>query len=162
MHQKEPINSGAIRDYYAEQGTMTDPGPYGYLFDALPPDPSALCAIIHGVMAINLWIDLGILQVSKDRHQEWQIRSVKGKLRHILAIDARPLDIARPFEQRFLGTCRDISLLLCAALRHHGIPARLRVGFDHWGLERHDHWICEHWSPGSQRWVRVDPYLHQV
>jgi len=149
--------------YYTQPGVMTNPGPYSELFDPLPSDPAALCMILHGVMALDLWVDFGVLQVPEERRQEWNIRSVESKLRRILESDTRPLTVARPFEQRLLGNCRDTSLLLCAILRHHGIPARVRAGFALWQRERRvDHWVCEYWKPDEQRWVMVDAFLDQV
>jgi hypothetical protein len=55
--------------------------------------------------------------------------------------------------------CRHSALLACAALRHHGEPARVRVGFaDYFRPGFHDdHWITEHWDGG--RWRLMDPEL---
>jgi hypothetical protein len=79
----------------------------------------------------------------------------------ILTTDQRrhhaPLDNDRPVEARVQGCCRDHSLLAVAALRHHNVPARSRVGFasylfDAW---HSDHVIVEVWVDG--RWRRFDP-----
>lgn len=80
----------------------------------------------------------------------------------ILAVDQSrhpsPLTVDRPPGQRVQGCCRDHSLLAVAVLRHHGIPARSRVGFagylsgTGW---HHDHVVAEAWVDG--RWRRFDP-----
>ncbi len=68
-----------------------------------------------------------------------------------------PLDEERPVEARVQGCCRDHSLLAVAALRHHDVPARTRVGFAAYLLESWhvDHVIVEVWDEG--RWRRFDP-----
>ncbi len=151
--------------FYARQSAMSSPGRHAPLFDALPEYPAELCAALNGVTVLeNLWIDLGVLQVPGERRQEIQLRSVEQKLARILELDERALTVPRPFERRLLCNCRDLSLLLCAMLRHQGVPARLRSGFATFfdPQRRFDHWICEYWAPDQQRWVRLDPWMYQV
>lgn len=87
--------------------------------------------------------------------------SVRDRLAAIKSIEPAPLDRERPLSKRSVGTCRDYALLLCGFLRHHGIPARVRCGFAAYfqtgGFE--DHWICEAWNDGDNRWIRVDAQL---
>lgn len=73
----------------------------------------------------------------------------------------RPVTEARPLDKRLVGNCRDFSVLLCAMLRHQGIPARARCGFGVYFTpgRYEDHWVCEHWSESLARWVRVDSQL---
>jgi hypothetical protein len=44
--------------------------------------------------------------------------------------------------KRLVGNCRDFSTMLCAMLRHQGVPARARCGFGAYFLPNHyeDHW----------------------
>lgn len=158
------MQTNDLLSFYSQQGLMTAPGSYSYLFDPLPSDPPSLCTILHGVMAIDLWVRMGKLQVSAGRHQEFNLRGVQQKLRRLLELDDKPLTVARPFEQRLLGNCRDLSLLMCAILRHHGVPARVRSGFATFfdRERRFDHWVCEYWKPAAQRWVSVDMWMSQV
>jgi hypothetical protein len=150
--------------FYSRQGIMSEPDSFGYLLDPLPSDATSLCKILHGVMAIDLWVRTGTLQVPAERHQEFNLRSVRQKLQQMLALDNQPLAAARAFEKRLLGNCRDLSLLMCAILRHHGVPARVRSGFATFfdPVRRFDHWICEYWRPEAQRWVGVDMWMSQV
>lgn len=80
-------------------------------------------------------------------------------LDRILARDASSLDAARRLERRFIGICRDYALLTCSALRHHGIPARLRVGFAAYFTPgfHEDHWVCEYHA--GRRWRLLDAEL---
>ena len=77
------------------------------------------------------------------------------------AHDPQPLDARRLPASRFAGTCRDFTVLLCAALRHQGVPARARCGFGAYFREGTfgDHWVCEHWSAEQRRWIRTDAQL---
>jgi len=86
---------------------------------------------------------------------------VDAKLARILSLDPRPLTEPRPPEQRLVGNCRDFSVLLCAMLRHQGVPARARCGFGTYFLPNHyeDHWVVEYWSESAGRWVMVDAQL---
>lgn len=78
----------------------------------------------------------------------------------ILDIDQRrfgvPLHVPRPEAERVVGCCRDVTLLTVAALRHHGVSARSRVGFASYFTTgfHHDHVIAEYWN--GRRWVWVD------
>src|SRR5213076_2445200 len=60
---------------------------------------------------------------------------------------------------RVQGCCRDHSLLAVAALRHHRVPARTRVGFASYLFEswHYDHVVVEVWDDG--RWRRFDPEI---
>jgi hypothetical protein len=147
--------------YYAQHGPMTDPGSYAGLFDALPADPAALCDVVQGIMAVDMWTTLGVLQVSDERRAEANVRGVREKLRRIMALDDHPLAVERPMERRLLGNCRNLSLMLCAMLRHHGIPARIRVGFDAMDPQHHrDHWVCQYWWAAEERWVMADMWMY--
>jgi len=78
-------------------------------------------------------------------------------------LDAAPLPVARPLEKRLVGNCRDFATLLCAMLRHQGVPARARCGFGTYFLDDRypyvDHWVCEYWKADEGRWVMVDAQL---
>jgi hypothetical protein len=85
-------------------------------------------------------------------------------LDRLLAHDGRPLSAARPVALRLVGVCRHFSVLLVAALRAQGVPARARCGFGSY-FERgcfYDHWVCEYWSAAEERWIRVDAQIDSV
>jgi hypothetical protein len=97
-----------------------------------------------------------------DAHKpDVDIRYVDKILATIIARNDAPLTVERPPEQRFVGCCRDASLLLAAMLRHKGIPARLRAGFATYiniGVKDFavDHVITEVWDAAANRWKFVD------
>lgn len=94
-----------------------------------------------------------------ERKHEAETRFVETILSRIQELEKSPLTIPRLPEKKFAGTCRDFALLLCAMLRHHQIPARVRCGFESYflpGKEMYDHWVCEYWNAQENRWVLVD------
>ena len=139
---------------YARQSRYSDPGRHAELFDDVPPTVESVSAMARNVVVhyqasgvdlprqsqrdVDLrWID-AILSTDQERHHA-------------------PLGTERPVEARVQGCCRDHSLLAVAALRHHNVPARTRVGFASYLLESWhcDHVVVEVWDEG--RWRRFDP-----
>jgi transglutaminase-like putative cysteine protease len=122
---------------------------------ALPADVAALSELVRGVVvhrdetAQVFGFDLPV-----ERRDEAQARHV-GRILDVLG-DLRP----RPAEDRFAGTCRDFSILLCALLREAAVPARLRCGFAGYFFPGFfaDHWVVEYWS-GERGWLLADAQI---
>ena len=146
---------------YATHGPMTDPGLHADLFNDLPASVADLCRIVQGVMVHVFWAERYGLVVPEERKGELQTRPVERKLARIMELDDHPLTVERPLDRRLVGNCRDFATLLCAMLRHQGVPARARCGFGTYFLPDHyeDHWVCEYWHAGESRWVTVDAQL---
>ena len=147
--------------YYAGPGIMTDPGPFAHLFDGLPTTLADLVETVQGLVLHIFWAERCGVSLPPERQQEVQIRDVAHKLARILELDPRPLTQARAPEKKLVGNCRDIALLLCAMLRHQGLPARARAGFGTYFTpgRYEDHWVCEYWNAAESRWVMVDAQL---
>jgi hypothetical protein len=107
---------------------------------------------------------IGGVMVHRDE-TEWRFgfalpeqRREEAKTRHVAAILDHLGSLAdrRP-EDRFAGTCRDFTVLLCAMVRHAGIPARARCGFANYFTRDFfdDHWVVEVWVDG-RGWRLVD------
>jgi hypothetical protein len=148
---------------YATQSAVSDPGPYASLFDNLPTDTESVTRIAQGLVYHYVAGKFMFgYEPPQERMGEIDTRSLKRMIDRILAMDNRPLQEARDYDKRIIGCCRDFSLIACAILRHHGIPARLRYGFaayfdeGYWG----DHVIVERWT--GERWLRFDPQLAGV
>jgi hypothetical protein len=151
-------------EYYARPGLMTDPKEHARLFEGLPAEIPALCQVVQGILIHIFWAERYGVVLSEERKREVEIRPVSQKLRRLRELDNRPLTVARPFEKRLVGNCRDFSTLLCAILRNQGVPARARCGFATYFLPDHyeDHWVCEYWKTDEQRWVMVDAQLDEL
>ena len=150
--------------YYACPGPLTDPQEHGPLLAGLPRDVSALCRVVQGLMIHVSWAERCGLELPEARKDEVGIRPVARKLARIRELDDRPLAAARPLEKRLVGNCRDFSVMLCAMLRYQGVAARARCGFGAYFLpgRYEDHWVCEYWHAGQQRWVMVDSQLDEL
>ncbi len=79
----------------------------------------------------------------------------------VRAVDARPLDEARPPANRVGARCHAFSRLTVAFLRAAGVPARARCGFGAYFRPGwfEDHWVAEYWNAADERWQMVDAQL---
>ncbi len=147
--------------YYRTPGPMTDPGDLAGLLEGLPGTVRELVPVVQGLLLHIHWAERYGLLLPDERKQEVQIRNVAAKLARIRQLDEWPLSEPRPLDRKLVGNCRDFSILLCAFLRHRGVPARARCGFGTYFLpgRYEDHWVCEYWDAGAGRWVMVDAQL---
>jgi hypothetical protein len=145
--------------YYTAQSTITDPGRYASYFEGLPTDLPGLHQIVQNIF-IHVWkVRKYNKQWLTGRTHELDSRRVTKTLELALAHDDQPLTVERPKEKKLIIDCRHHAVLLCALLRHQGIPARVRCGFATYLEKSHyqDHWITEYWKADEERWVMEDP-----
>jgi hypothetical protein len=153
------------QEYYKSDGPMTALGAHAGEFGALPRDLASLCEAVQGALIhrdIAPWL-YGLTLTEKQR-DDGHLRPVAEMLTRIHGLDSRPLTSAREVGQRLPSVCRHFSLMLCAMLRHQGIPARPRCGFGAYFTpgKFEDHWVCEYWKAGEKRWVLVDAQLDAI
>jgi transglutaminase superfamily protein len=147
------------RRYYVTHSVDSDPGDLRELLDPLPKDPPALLDAVGGLVLHAAFVGpLGIVcpPESADDSESRQMPEMLGR---IVARDGASLAAKRPPEKRLIGVCRHYALLACSALRHHGVPARLRVGFANYFTPdfNEDHWVTEYWD--GVAWRLMDPEL---
>lgn len=139
--------------YYASQSVESDPADLRGLLDTLPKDPRRLLDVVSGLILDTAFVaSLGVV-CPPDSADDVEIRRLPEMLRRILTRGPGSLATARPPENRFIGACRHYALLACSAFRHHGVPARVRVGFANYfepGFYD-DHWITEYWEGAGWR-----------
>ena len=140
---------------WARQSIITDPGRHAPLFDALPVDVGPLCNDVAGLVSHYV---ASRIPFSPERLAEVDTRWVEDIVSAIVDRDPAPLTESREPAERFVGCCRDFTVLAVAALRHHGIPARSRVGFANYFGDGfwYDHVVVEHFVADEVRWVRAD------
>ena len=144
---------------WIEHAPITDPGKMTAELAAFGPTPEAAVEAIQGLLIHGGAVEHYGLQTPDTFSRE--TLAVETRLAAIFSAGGGPLTRARPAADRSLGTCRDYSLLLCAAMRGHGQPARVRCGFaSYLGDAWEDHWLCEVWADG--RWRRIDAQLDSV
>jgi len=141
---------------WAAHSPLTDPRDRRALLRTAPRDPRDLAAAVRGLVA-HYRGDAGTYP--PERTGEIDTRWVADVLGVLAGRGVTDLATALPPAERFVGCCRDFSLLFVAALRERGVPARTRVGFaDYFRPDFHvDHVVAEYHDGG--RWVRVDPEL---
>src|SRR5262249_13382057 len=102
--------------------------------------------------------------IGPKRQSECHIRPVEAVLDRVLALDARPLAVARPARRRLAGGSSPFTALLVAMVPATGGAARARVGIGSYFNAPwfEDHWLCEYWNAAQERWVRVDTQLDEV
>jgi hypothetical protein len=147
--------------FFAQHSAMSEPSTHAQRLAGVQPEPEALIGIVSGLVLHQAFVAALGITPHPDSGSDAESRSVRAMLDRIVARDPRPLDVARSPEQRFIGICRDYALLACAMLRHHGVPARLRVGFAAYFTPGflEDHWVCEYHAEG--RWRLLDAELSE-
>jgi hypothetical protein len=152
----------AILDFYSRPAMMTAAGSCGPLLDGLPSEAPALAEVVQGLLLHeHMAAPAYGVTLSDARRAGSHLRSTEQMLAQLSASDSRPLTVARPLEERLVGTCRNFSVLLVALLRAHGVPARARCGFGAYFVPGRfvDHWVGEYWRGEVGRWVRIDAQL---
>ncbi|MFF4276408.1 transglutaminase-like domain-containing protein [Streptomyces sp. NPDC001536] len=148
--------------FYASQSTFSTPGDLARLYTGLPRDPAELARISRDLLIHRVEGDLFGHTHPKDRlHNDAESRYIDDVLHILVDRDPAPLTERRKAEDRFVGTCRDFTLLHCSFLRHAGIPARLRSGFaDYFGTTGFhcDHVVTEYWDD-KRGWLLADAQL---
>jgi transglutaminase superfamily protein len=143
--------------YYRRHSQLTDPGAKQRLFTDLPADAAALAKVVGGVLVHRDQTWRFGFALPQQRRDEANTRSVEAILTYLGTLGER-----RP-EDRFAGTCRDFTVLLCAMLREVGVPARARAGFAGYftdGVDGFfdDHWVVEVWDE-ARGWRLIDAQI---
>ncbi|MCX5332299.1 transglutaminase-like domain-containing protein [Streptomyces sp. NBC_00140] len=147
--------------FYAAQSTYSDPGALAGVYTDLPRDPAELARISRDLLIHRVEGDLfGHTHPTDRLHNDAESRYIDDTLSILVERNAAPLSARRELGDRFVGTCRDFTLLHCSFLRHAGIAARVRIGFaDYWGSSFHgDHVVTEYWDD-ERGWLLADAQL---
>ncbi|MFJ4783413.1 transglutaminase-like domain-containing protein [Streptomyces sp. NPDC088794] len=152
-------------DFYAAQSTFSDPGELAHHYADLPHDPTELARISRDLVIHRMEGELFAHTHPTDRlHNDAETRYVDDILRIIVERNDAPLGQRREPADRFVGTCRDFSLLHCSFLRHIGVPARIRSGFADYfdpngpSAFHNDHVVTEYWDE-RRGWLLADAEL---
>ena len=151
-----------VLDFYGTQSPITEPDAYAKRLEDLPRDIPGLCRAARGLVFAIDAEELYGYRIPQDRRREVDTRYVEKILGRIIQLDDRPLSLPRTLEKRFVGCDRDRAVLICAVLRHRGIPARIRDGFAPYisgfgpGFTVR-HVALEYWNSDEARWCLADP-----
>ncbi|MYT07625.1 transglutaminase domain-containing protein [Streptomyces sp. SID5470] len=148
--------------FYATQSVFSDPGDMAPRYAGLPRDPARLARIVREVMIHRVEGELfGHTHPTDRLYQDAETRYIDDILRIIVERNDAPLTVRREPGDRFVGICRDFTLLHVSLLRHVGIPARLRSGFaDYFSSTgfHGDHVVTEYWDE-KRGWLLADAQL---
>jgi hypothetical protein len=148
--------------FYSKQSAFSDPGELVGWYTDLPRDAGELARVVRDVMIHRVeGRDFGV-PIAEDRmRDDAETRYIDDILRLVVSRDGAPLAQRREFGDRFVGICRDFTLLHVSLLRHVGIPARMRSGFaDYFGTDgfHFDHVVTEYWDD-KRGWLLADAQL---
>ncbi|MFI9168191.1 transglutaminase-like domain-containing protein [Streptomyces lincolnensis] len=157
-------------DDYLKQTPYSDPGDLdpgdpdlGDLDPGgLPRDPGQLARVVRDLIIHRGEGQLFGYTIPERRlHEDAESRYVREILRILRERGDGPLTRRRAPEERFVGTCRDFTLLHCSLLRATGTPARPRCGFAGYFEEGYhiDHWVTEYRLPDGS-WRLADAQVH--
>jgi hypothetical protein len=162
MPLADVMTSSDTLQYYARHDALTHPAGFASLYDALPAGASALCDVMSGLVVHTSWA--GKYGIPPETPLPRETKPIAERLAEITDRFDGPLEMPRAPMRRPLGTCRDFALLLCSALRHRAIPARVRCGFATYfaGQSYADHWICEYRLAEQRRWAVADAQIDRL
>ncbi|MFI5590699.1 transglutaminase-like domain-containing protein [Amycolatopsis sp. NPDC051758] len=145
-------------DFYVSHSRFTDPGALSSWLDTTPRDVAALRLAASGLV-FHYWAQGDITEhgFPAARREEINLRYASDMFARLRELDPAPPGGPRPKVQRIVGCCRDFTLLFVSMARHHGFPARARVGFANylvpgWYL---DHVVAE--VHNGVEWHLVEP-----
>ncbi|BBA99619.1 hypothetical protein RVR_6318 [Actinacidiphila reveromycinica] len=148
--------------FYASQSAFSDPGEFVGWYTDLPRDAGALARVVREVMVHRVEGGQFGVPIAADRmRDDAESRYVDDILRLVVDRDGAPLAERRELADRFVGICRDFTLLHVSLLRHVGVPARLRSGFaDYFGTDgfHSDHVVTEYWDE-ERGWLLADAQI---
>ncbi len=153
--------SPSILDYYRQPGPITRLDRYADFLNWLTNDVRAIYQVVQGLLVHDMWIASYGTPLDWSQSYEPNIAYMEDLLDKACQLDARSLALPRAPERRVVCCCREFATLFCAMLRFKGIPARSRCGFGtYFGYGYfEDHWMCEYWDAGRERWVQADPQI---
>lgn len=149
-------------DYYREPEGVTQIERHLDFIRWLTNDVRAICQVVQGILVHDNWLEHYGIRLRSEQIYDQSSSYMEDLLDKAVELDSRSLAIARSPEKRVIGCCREFATLLCAILRHKGIPARSRCGFATYLAYPEyyeDHWVCEYWDSDEGRWIRVDPQI---
>lgn len=148
-------------DLYSE---YTDLGSYRNELSLIAPDIPALCQWIQSHLIHAYWLEsYHCYTTLSEAHREMQLRSALDILSVLSQRQSADLAAYLQPEQRLIVVGRHFALMLCALIRMHDVPARVRCGYADYLTPDvfEDHWICEYWHEEQQRWIGVDAQLDE-
>jgi hypothetical protein len=156
------VKPEVVPSRYIQHTRVTDPAHLATCYTGLPDTIPELVKVVQGLLLHPFWANRYGVTLTDEQETHVQARLVSRILEVIISTEESPLTKTRAYDNRFIGNCRDFTVLLCSILRHKGVPARARCGFGAYFRPGwyEDHWICEYWN--GRRWVGVDAQIDET
>lgn len=162
-----------LRKHFLSYSQFTYPGLYEDYLKKLPDDIRELGLLIRKQLIHRTTLADGNTGTNSDltygdmTRVPWWRQAEDDNFNTAVAIiaelfrrDSHGLTMNRQAENKLILTCRHTTLIVAAALKAKGIPARVRSGyapyFPHEKGISSDHWINEYWSDKENRWIVID------
>jgi hypothetical protein len=148
----------AERAFYTTQTATSGAGDLAKLLDPLPADPPGVVRVVSGLVIHPVALARRGIDHPHLTARDAEARPVREILHRVVERDPAPLEVTRRVERRIVGTCRHYAILAATIFRHHGIPARVRVGFARYFVPgfHEDHWVCEYRDESGWRLVDAE------
>lgn len=160
------MNQQDFLKYYSKQSNITNPKGFAHFFDDLPLSVPKLVSVVQNVVIDKDLLGLYGKEITNSQKGDCDTRYVEKILTKLVVKNNQSLVETRKIEEKFVGSCRDYAVMLCSMLRHLGIPARVRCGFDtYFNIKSDfydDHWTCEYWNNPTKQWILVDANIDQI
>jgi len=146
-------------EFFSTAGRFTCLSKYKEQLGTIANNPECICQIVQGLLVHDAWTEAYGFQLKPEEFHLGANTYMSDLLGKVIALDPRPLTIARMPENRAVACCREFANLACAMLIAKGIPARSRCGLARYFATDFlcDHWIVEYWN--GTRWVMNDPQI---
>lgn len=154
----QPSQTQDALDFYATPGRFTTLERDTFASD----DVARVVDVVQGLLVYDIVAQpfYGV-ELASEQAEAIHERDTARLLAIARAVDARPLDEARPPVSRVGARCHAFSRVTVAFLRAAGVPARARCGFGAYFRPGwfEDHWVAEYWNAAERRWQMVDAQL---
>lgn len=144
---------------FAQHSALSDPGVALPDFADAPDDLTDLTVYCRNLIFHPFFLERAGITPRQESGTDAQSRSVPRLAARLAQRQPGPFGRPRAARDRFIGTCRDFSLLLVALLRQRDVSARVRVGLATYFTQGwwEDHWVAEVWT--GEGWTLVDVQL---
>lgn len=115
-------------EHYTKHSPFSAPGRHSARFDVLPADPAGVARTVQTLLIYeHAAKPFYGYKIPEARRAESHIRPTEKILDAMLALDDRPLSVARSPEKRLVGICRHYMLLSIAILAITAFPPEAGV-----------------------------------
>lgn len=151
-----------VLNFYTLQSKYTDLGEFASMVAGLSDNITEICKCVRNV--IEHYHGLNSNKIKSTRLRDIDIRYNYKILECISEKSYKNIYQAIAFKDKVIGTCRSQALLTCGILREKSIAARIRYCYNTYFFNdfNHEQVVVEYWSFEKEKWVMIDPAVHDA